>query len=134
MAKAKGTGLFMVWADVPADKEHDFNRWYNEEHLAELMAVPGVLNAARYEAVQNGPKHLACYELESSAVVETDAFKRIRREFRQHNERRHHMVSLALSLLSSTQPPFPRQPPNPLRPYPNCTAVGMFFLRWNPTA
>ena len=80
MAKAKGTGLFMVWADVPADKEHDFNRWYNEEHLAELMAVPGVLNAARYEAVQNGPKHLACYELESSAVVDTDAFKRIRRE------------------------------------------------------
>ena len=26
MAKAKGTGLFMVWAEVPADKEHDFNR------------------------------------------------------------------------------------------------------------
>ena len=80
MAKAKGTGLLMVWTDVPADKEDDFNRWYNEEHLSELTAVPGVLSAARYEAVQNGPKHLACYELESSAVVETDAFNRIRRE------------------------------------------------------
>ena len=75
MANKKGTGRFMVWVDVPADKEAEFNGYYNEEHLAELLAVPGVLNAARYEAVSSGPKHLACYELESPAVIETDAFK-----------------------------------------------------------
>jgi len=75
MANKKGTGLFMVWVDVPADKLAEFNGYYNEEHLAELLAVPGVLNAARYEAVSSGPKHLACYELESPAVIETDAFK-----------------------------------------------------------
>ena len=75
MANKKGTALLMVWADVPADKEADFNKWYNEEHLAELLSVPGVLNAARYEAVKSGPKHLACYELESPDVVETSAFK-----------------------------------------------------------
>jgi hypothetical protein len=33
--KLKGAGLLMVWADVPADKEPEFNRWYNEEHLKE---------------------------------------------------------------------------------------------------
>ena len=75
MADKKGRALMMVWADIPADKEADFNKWYNEEHMAELLSVPGVLNAARYEAVRSGPKHLACYELESPAVVETDAFK-----------------------------------------------------------
>ena len=75
MANKKGTALLMVWADVPADKEDDFNRWYNEEHLAELLSISGVLSAARYEAVSSGPKHLACYELESPAVVESDAFK-----------------------------------------------------------
>lgn len=75
MANKKGTALMMVWADIPAEKEADFNKWYNEEHLAELLSVPGVLNAARYEAVKSGPKHLACYELESPAVVESDAFK-----------------------------------------------------------
>ena len=75
MAYKKGTALMMVWADVPADKEEEFNRWYNEEHLAELLAVPGVLGAARYEAVSSGPKHLACYELENPEVVESDAFK-----------------------------------------------------------
>ena len=75
MPNRKGTGLLMVWADVPTDKEADFNAWYNEEHIPELLAIPGVLNAARYEAVKSGPKHLACYELESTAVVETAAFK-----------------------------------------------------------
>ena len=75
MASKKGTALMMVWADIPAEKEADFNKWYNEEHLAELLSVPGILNAARYEAVKSGPKHLACYELESPAVVESDAFK-----------------------------------------------------------
>ena len=75
MANKKGTALMMVWADIPADKEDDFNAWYNEEHLKELVSVPGILNAARYEAIRSGPKHLACYELESPAVIETDAFK-----------------------------------------------------------
>ena len=61
--------------DIAEEHEDFFNRWYNEEHIPELMSVPGILNAARYEAVRSGPKHLGCYELESVAVAETDAFK-----------------------------------------------------------
>jgi hypothetical protein len=77
MAAKKGTGLLMVWAEVPADKEAEFNRWYNEEHVAERMAVPGFLNAARYEAVKGGPRHLAVYELESAAVLDSPAYKKV---------------------------------------------------------
>ena len=73
----KGTGLLMVWADVPANKEDEFNRWYNEEHVPERLAVPGFLSGARYEAVKGGPKHLACYELESVAVLGSPAYKRV---------------------------------------------------------
>jgi hypothetical protein len=77
MAPRKGTGLLMVWADVPADTEGEFNRWYNEEHIAERLSVPGFLDAARYEALLGGPKHLACYELESAGVLESPAYKRV---------------------------------------------------------
>jgi hypothetical protein len=77
MAHRKGTGLLMVWADVPANKEDEFNRWYNEEHLPERMAIPGFLSGARYEALKGGPKHLAYYELESAAVLETPAYKKV---------------------------------------------------------
>jgi hypothetical protein len=76
MAK-RGSGLLMVWCDVPADKEPEFNRWYNEEHIAERLSIPGFLSAARYEAVKGGPKHLAVYELENAAVMESEAYKKV---------------------------------------------------------
>ena len=77
MTTKKGTGLLMVWTDVPSDKEKEFNRWYNEEHLAERLSIPGFLNAARYEAVKGGPKHLVIYELENAAVIESAAYKKV---------------------------------------------------------
>jgi hypothetical protein len=73
----KGSGMLMVWCDVPADKEAEFNRWYNEEHIAERLSIPGFLSAARYEAVKGGPKHLAVYELENAAVMESEAYKKV---------------------------------------------------------
>ena len=78
MATKKGSGLLMVWADVPAEQEEEFNRWYNEEHVGDLLSIPGVLNAARYEAISGGPKYLACYELESPDVIESDAYQKQR--------------------------------------------------------
>ena len=79
MANKKGTGLLMVWVDgVPADQEDEFNRWYNEEHIAERLAIPGFLSATRYEAVKSGPKYLACYELESSEVLKSPEYLRVR--------------------------------------------------------
>ena len=77
MANKKGSGMLMVWCDVPADKEAEFNRWYNEEHIAERLSIPGFLGAARYEAVKGGPKHLAVYELENAQVMESEAYKKV---------------------------------------------------------
>ena len=83
MAKKKGTGLLIVSADIAADKEEEFNRWYNEEHISKLLAIPGFLDAARYEAVSGlafagggAPKYLACYELESPEVICSEAYQR----------------------------------------------------------
>ena len=78
MANKKGTAMMLVSADIPTEKEEEFNRWYNEEHLKDLLAVPGILDGARYEATKSGPKHLAAYELESADVINTDAMKALR--------------------------------------------------------
>jgi len=69
----KGRGIFMVYVDIDAQHAQEFNEWYNKEHLPELLSVPGILSAARYEAVKGGPQYLACYELESVAVMQTPA-------------------------------------------------------------
>ena len=70
----KGRGIFMVYVDIDAQDVQEFNEWYNKEHLPELLSVPGILSAARYEAVKGGPQYLACYELDSVAVMQTPAF------------------------------------------------------------
>jgi hypothetical protein len=76
MAAKKGNGLLMVYSDVAAENDEEYNRWYNEEHIPERLSIPGVLNAARYEAVQGGPRYLACYELESAETWHSDAWQK----------------------------------------------------------
>jgi hypothetical protein len=64
----------MLWTDVDPEHEAAFNRWYDEEHLDRLLAVPGFLSAARYVALRGGPRYLAMYELEDVSVLRTAAF------------------------------------------------------------
>ena len=45
MVSKKGRGLLMVFTEVPAEHEEEYNRWYNEEHIPERLSIPGVLNA-----------------------------------------------------------------------------------------
>src|SRR5258708_23250406 len=74
MAKTRGTGLLMVWADIDPEFEAEYHRWYDEEHIAHLLAVPGFLSAGRYVALKGSPKYLALYELEAPDVLRSPAF------------------------------------------------------------
>ena len=40
MAAKKGDGLLMVYCEVPAKHEEEFNAWYNEEHIPERLSIP----------------------------------------------------------------------------------------------
>ena len=75
MAAKKGRGLLMVYSDVAPEHDDEYNRWYNEEHIPERLSIPGVLGAARYQAVQGGPKYLACYELDQPETYQSDAWQ-----------------------------------------------------------
>ena len=74
MAKTRGTGLLMVWTDIDAEFEPEFNRWYDEEHIPRLLQIPGFLSAGRYSALKGGPKYLAIYELEDHNVLRSGAY------------------------------------------------------------
>lgn len=75
MKQHEGRALLLVMMDVDPDHEADFNRWYEEEHIPERMAIPGFLSARRFEAVEGGPKYLALYELESVDVLESESYR-----------------------------------------------------------
>lgn len=74
MAK-KGQAILLVYTDLADGKYDDeFNAWYDTQHLPQLLAIPGFLDAARYVSVRGGPKYLAAYELESIATLQTPEF------------------------------------------------------------
>jgi hypothetical protein len=70
-------GLLLVMADIDPAVEVDFNRWYEQEHLTERMALPGFLRARRFAALEGSPKYLALYDLESPAALETPAYRHV---------------------------------------------------------
>ena len=66
-------GMLVVWTDVIAEHETEFNAWYTDQHLPERVAIPGFLNVRRYGATQS-PKYLAYYETESVEVMASTAY------------------------------------------------------------
>ncbi len=71
-------GFLLVLMQPPANLDEEFNAWYDTEHVPERLAVPGILTAIRFSSVTTAtPKYLAMYDLESEAVLESDAYKRV---------------------------------------------------------
>ena len=74
MVKKKGNAVMTVFVDIEPEMDADFNAWYNQEHVADLLKMPGFLNAARYETLKGGPRYLACYELESVEALQSPEY------------------------------------------------------------
>jgi hypothetical protein len=69
-------GLLLTITEPPAHMEEEFNAWYDEEHLAERLAIPGFRSARRWvaEVAPGAGKYLATYELDSAAVLSSPAY------------------------------------------------------------
>ena len=81
----------IVTAEVDAEVEAEWSRWYDEVHLPDALACPGVLSGVRY--VSAGPigendrgsrtksaarLYTTIYELSDTGAVETEAFMAMR--------------------------------------------------------
>jgi hypothetical protein len=65
--------LLVVLTNAVDGRDDDFNAWYDEVHLRDICAIPGMISARRYMAapVQPGPdsarwRYLAIYEIETN--------------------------------------------------------------------
>lgn len=62
---------FVVLTNAVAGREAEFNDWYTNTHLPDVMAIPGVVSAERFELAeyQRNPqqpfRYLAIYEIET---------------------------------------------------------------------
>jgi hypothetical protein len=74
----RATTILVTTVDISSGAETDFNRWYNEIHLPEILACPGFISATRYECTDGQPRYIAIYELESPDALTTPEMKRVR--------------------------------------------------------
>jgi hypothetical protein len=91
--------LLMIWTNIPADVEHDFNDWYNREHIRERVEVPGFIRARRFAAISGSPKYLALYEARDADVMRSEPYMRFKRT---RDERTLHFTRLFRDTIKAT--------------------------------
>jgi hypothetical protein len=72
---------YVVETDVAMGAEDDFQAWYEHEHLPGLSRVPGCFRARRLlrrDGVAGLPLHVACYDLLSAQVTESEPWLAVR--------------------------------------------------------
>lgn len=59
--------VLLVMTNAVAGKEHEFNQWYTSMHIHDILKIPGVVSAQRFQfrAGNAGFGFLALYELET---------------------------------------------------------------------
>ena len=61
---------FVVISNPVAGQEEEYNRWYTDQHLPDVLAIPGIVGAQRFKLAQ--PKsdlpggYLALYDIETN--------------------------------------------------------------------
>lgn len=70
-------GLLLVLMEPPVAMTEEFNEWYDTEHIPERAGIPGFETALRYICVTGWPRYMALYDLDSVAVLRSDAYKAI---------------------------------------------------------
>jgi hypothetical protein len=73
--------ILVVFTNPVEGRDEEFNRWYDDDHIADLFEIPGIVSARRFRlstAQRMPPPHpwryLAIYEIETDdlpKVIET---------------------------------------------------------------
>ena len=68
---------FVVLTNPTPGNDTEYNRWYNEQHIPDVLNVPGFVAAQRFKLAdsETGDKHphryLALYEIETNDLAAT---------------------------------------------------------------
>jgi hypothetical protein len=68
--------LLFAFTDPVEGREDDFNAWYDETHVADVLKVPGIVSAQRYAlapGARSTHRYLAVYEIEGDPMAAAKA-------------------------------------------------------------
>jgi hypothetical protein len=67
-------GVLAIFNNVAPGREAEFEEWFQHEHLAERLGVPGFLLGRRHEAVSGKPRYFNFYLTQSADVLKSAAY------------------------------------------------------------
>ena len=67
-------GVLAIFNNVAPGRETEFEEWFQHEHLAERIAVPGFLIGRRHEAISGQPRYFNFYVTQSVEVLKSAAY------------------------------------------------------------
>ena len=66
---------FTVFSKPVTGQEQEYNRWYDEQHLGDVLKVPGFVAAQRFKLAQPDAdvpaQYLAIYQIDSDDLQQT---------------------------------------------------------------
>jgi Domain of unknown function (DUF4286) len=80
--------LLVASCEVDPEVEEDWNRWYDEVHVPEMVDCPGWVSAERYVTEDESGKrrYVSIYEVEGPQALQSEEFEARRgwREYAPH--------------------------------------------------
>jgi hypothetical protein len=67
-------GILAIFNNVAPGREAEFEEWFQHEHLAERLALPGFLLGRRYEVVAGDRRYFNFYLTQSADVLKSAAY------------------------------------------------------------
>ena len=72
-AGAEMPDILAIFNNVAPGREAEFEEWFQHEHLAERIGIPGFLIGRRHEAVTGLPRYFNFYVTRSAKVLNSAA-------------------------------------------------------------
>ena len=72
-------GVMVVRTKPAEGREDEFNDWYTNTHVPEILSVPGFVRARRFKAV-DGDHYLAVYDIDADDITGPPAAFRAKSE------------------------------------------------------
>jgi hypothetical protein len=67
-------GILALWLDMAPGTESELNEWFNREHHAERVDIPGFVSARRYVALRGTSEYFIFYRTQDLAVLTSPAY------------------------------------------------------------
>lgn len=69
-------GELLIWTDIAAEKEADFNQWYDTEHMQERASILGFQWSRRYHSETAKRPYLALYRTDTLHVFRSEPYRK----------------------------------------------------------